>query len=58
MKRKLLRLKEDDIIRHNKDLERQIVMLKQEAESLRNRSKPGAGETELENLRVCWLPIV
>jgi hypothetical protein len=52
MKRKELRLKEDDCLRYKKDLERQAAQLKREAESQRNQSKPGAVETELENLRV------
>ena len=52
MKRKELRLKEDDFIRRKKDLERQVAQLKREAESQRAQNKPGAVETELENLRV------
>jgi hypothetical protein len=53
MKRKELVAKEDDFIRCKKDLERQLAQLKREAESQRVQNKPGAVETELENLRVC-----
>lgn len=52
MKRKELRLKEDDFIRNKKDLERQIAQLKRDTESQKVQIKPGAVDTELENLRV------
>jgi len=52
MKRKELRLKEDDFIRTKKDLERQISQLKRDAESQKFQIKPGAVDAELENLRV------
>lgn len=51
-KRKELRTKEDEFIRHKKDLERQMAQVKREAELQRNQSKPTAVDSELENLRV------
>ena len=52
MKRKEHRSREDDFIRHKRDLERQMAQLKREADLPRNQNKPATGESELENLRV------
>ena len=56
-KRKELRAKEDEFIRHKKDLERQMAQVKRKAESQKNQSKPTATDNELENLRVGYFPI-
>lgn len=52
MKRKELRSKEDDFLRHKRDLERQLAQLKREVDLPRNQNKPVTGDSELENLRV------